>query len=265
MSDQHGAPWTPEPNAGEPPTTDTPPATPPAAGPPTSTAPEGAPPWAMRPRAPQAPGPNYGAPTSSYGAGPAPGGHGAAPTTPAAPSPYGATPAPGGYAPAPTPYAGIPSVSQAFPGTAPVPYDRPARRVSVGIPPTLGLAVVFLSFPAIATLGYGLIAVFAGILFSSADTNSEFDFSDGGAALGGIGVVLIILGLIGVASVVGLAAGNEAARVMCTVFVAISMVLQLVGFATNPTGGGFAALAAFMSVPIYCLWAMWGGRSREVF
>ena len=273
MSEQHGGPWEPGAGAGEPPAP-----TPSDAEAPPSRPTGGVPPWAVgrtpdRPTTPQADPPfGSGVPGAAGPADPA----GAAtpptwtppPTTPApafggpAPFPGPAAPVPG-FTGAPSPYGATPTV--ALPGAAPVPYDRPTRKVSSGIPPTLGLAVVFLSLPAVATLLYGLAALFAGVLFASLESSSEVDFQEGAASLGGIGVVLVVLGLIGVASVVGLAAGSATGRLICTLFVSLSIFIQIVGFALNASAGGLIGLAVLLSVPLYCLWAMWGGRSHEVF
>lgn len=217
---------------------------------------------------------NPSTPPTPGGPGPSPFGSPAVPGVPASPAPggYGAVP-PGGpatpYA-TPSPYAGVPTVAQNL-ASAPDPYARQdhRRRGSVGLPPSLGFAVMLLGVPALASTFYGLLAILGGLIFSSSDSefSSEFgsDFNDAGSALAGIGVVLLALGLIGIWATVAMAAGSTTGRLVCTIFVGLCIIASFIGFLSDASAGGLFGLAVIILIPTYCLWAMWSGRSREIF
>jgi GTP-binding protein Era len=54
-------------------------------------------------------------------------------------------------------------------------------------------------------------------------------------------------------------------RIACTIFVDIVLLFQLLAMASGGADIGLLAIPIFAAPGVYCLWAMWGGRAREVF
>lgn len=225
----------------------TPPAAPLPPAAPTATPYGAAPAWAPGSTPPAAP---FGVPS--------------VPSVPSAPGVPGAPTAP--YGGVPQPYAGVPTVAQTLAGSAPDPYVRQERRRgAIGLPPSLGFAVMLLGFPALSTTFYGLVAILGGLVFSSFDDELGSEFADTGGSLVGIGFVVLVLGLIGIWAVVSMAAGSTSGRIVSTIFVGVCLLIVVVSFFANPSAGALIGLLIVSLIPLYCLWAMWGGRSREIF
>ena len=124
----------------------------------------------------------------------------------------------------------------------------------------------FLGFPALLTLGYGLAAMVVALAFSASNSqSSEFDTSRFSGVAGGIAILLIVLGLFGLVSVVAMAAGSQAGRLSCTVFVALLAIFVFYKALGASGPAGFVGAFIGISPGVYSLYGMWGPRSSEVF
>ncbi|MCU1371370.1 MAG: hypothetical protein JWO77_2564, partial [Ilumatobacteraceae bacterium] len=143
------------------------------------------------------------------------------------------------------------------------PGAHASRRRTLGLPPSLGLAAALMSFPAVAFVLYGGLALLASLVFSSSSSSSNeyMDFSGMSSGFAFVGAVLILLGLVGLYGVVMVMAGSATGRTICTVFLCISVVLSVLSFATSPNAG----IPLTLAMPAYCMWALWGRPGRSVF
>lgn len=192
---------------------------------------------------------------------------GGTPPVTSPPGPYAAPmPAPG-IMPPPGAW-GPPPLAGSFGGystAAPVPPTKPASAMRTGIPFMLGLSVVIMGFPALLFIGYGLIAVFVGSAFTTS-SNSDFggDIQSIRQAAVGVGFVLLIVGVVGLVTVLFTASGKRTARTISTVWLVVAIIyLAVTGLITSTyTGVGGLIL---IGPPLVALVGLYTPESSSLF
>ena len=177
------------------------------------------------------------------------------------------------------PPTGFPSTVAPF-GTAvplapgvPSPYAAPTRsRIErIGIHPLLGLSVIIQGFPALLFVAYGTLGLFASVLIERNREigSSSFDTSDFSKAAGIAGLVVLLIGVAGLASVVMMAHGNNAARMVCTIWLGLDLVLIVISAVSSASSdsSGFSFLGGVFAFvpPLVALFGMWTPKSSEIF
>ena len=185
-----------------------------------------------------------------------------------------AVPAPGSVP------AGFPGATGAFgpaaamptAATVPTPYAPPRKRIGpLGIPPMLALSTMIQAVPALLAVGYGIVIIFAGFLveqqrdsFGSAGN----DVSDVRNVALGLGVVCLCIGLAGTISVILMAGGHRIGRILCTIWLALDLVVIAIGSVTSmDRSDGFTIAGGLLGVvpALIALVGMWTPKSSEIF
>lgn len=162
----------------------------------------------------------------------------------------------------------VPPVASTAYGST-LPATRPVRSfVPAGISWPLGLAVVLAGFPALLALLYGSLALLLADMLSDSsgslgDSSSTLD--DLSSAASGTGLVLLLLGAVGLVTVLMMASGSRLGRLLVTLWVVVLIVLAIAGgLRGDGVQGAMSALVA-VAPGFVALMGMYAPSSKNVF
>lgn len=110
-----------------------------------------------------------------------------------------------------------------------------------GLPFMLGLSIVIMGFPALLFVAYGLFGVVGSFFLTSSNSELSGDLQNVRQIAAGVGFVLLIIGVLGLVTVLFTASGKRTARTIAAVWLVVSIIILvltgLIGstYAFSPT------------------------------